>query len=440
LTSDVAVNVEHVYDARTDGSDPLTTPAEGAPSFDERLATVAAQLNIVNSRLVDLTVELLRSEGWRQGGKRTPAAFLVWKLGLSSQRAEQIVATARRRAEFPIIGGMFDRGEVSFEQANAAFKAPAWADADIAHFVSIATVPKIEKAIRSNRFEGDPDEPAPAPAEPSDRLSFGARANGRWTISGNLGIEDGRLIEAALTERKDARFAGGDEDATWSDALTDVARSSLDQVESDSRRDHYRTWLHLDVTDGETTTTDGWRIPMAVRDRLVCDGVVQPVWERDGVPFSVGRAQRVVPERTRRIIERRDRGCRVPGCTADRFVEIHHIVHWLAGGPTDTWNLISLCPRHHKMHHRGELGISGNADLFDGVEFTDSTGARIPGSGLAAPPPDVELPTPAMAYVPPLNGRFDWNWIGLGWIHPNAVRERREQAGLPYGNAPPHAA
>ena len=38
------------------------------------------------------------------------------------------------------------------------------------------------------------------------------------------------------------------------------------------------------------------------------------VVERDGVPFSVGRTRRVVPERTRRVIERRDRGCRVPGC------------------------------------------------------------------------------------------------------------------------------
>jgi hypothetical protein len=30
-------------------------------------------------------------------------------------------------------------------------------------------------------------------------------------------------------------------------------------------------------------------------------------------------------------------------------------------------------------------------------------------------------------YVNPLAGRFDWNWIGLGWIHPNAMRKRRER-------------
>ncbi|MEJ7720786.1 MAG: HNH endonuclease [Ilumatobacteraceae bacterium] len=36
-------------------------------------------------------------------------------------------------------------------------------------------------------------------------------------------------------------------------------------------------------------------------------------------------------------------------------------------GPTDTWNLICLCPHHHRLHHRGKLGITGNADLTLGT-------------------------------------------------------------------------
>ena len=166
---------------------------------------------------------------------------------------------------------------------------------------------------------------------------------------------------------------------------------------------------------------------MAVRDRVTCDGVIQPVWEREGVPFSVGRAQHVVPDRTRRIVERRDRGCRVPGCDHARFVEIHHIIHWNTGGPTDTWNLVSLCPRHHKLHHQGLLGISGDADTFDTLVFTDAHGTPIPGSGTPIQPTGPP-PSPEVAYRPPLAGRFDWNWIGLGWIHPNAQRKRIEQA------------
>ena len=60
--------------------------------------------------------------------------------------------------------------------------------------------------------------------------------------------------------------------------------------------------------------------------------------------MSVGRTQRIVPERTRRLILRRDGGCRVPGCGHDRIVQIHHIIHWLDSGPTDTSNLIHSKP------------------------------------------------------------------------------------------------
>jgi hypothetical protein len=360
------------------------------------------------------------------GGKRTPSAFLQWKLGLSKSRADDIVDAARRRDDFPALMSVFRRGELSLEQVVAAVAAPTWADELIVDFVRISTVGKIRRAMRSNMFEPDPDAPAPEPAPVRDRLSFGATRDGRWRISGELGIDDGRRIEAALSERRDAIFTAGDEDVTWPEAFVECMERSLDAVESGSRRDRYRTWLHIDVTDGEATTTDGWRIPMAVRDRILCDGVVQPVWHRDGVPFSVGRAQHVVPDRTRRIVERRDRGCRVPGCDG-RFVEIHHIVHWNDGGRTDTRNLISVCPKHHKLHHQGRLGIPGNADLFDGLMFTDEHGDPIPGSGAPALPTRPP-PPPAVTYAAPLAGRFDWNWIGLGWVHPNARRKRIEMA------------
>ena len=432
MSCGVVHDIEHAYDTRmadhmgpTGANDVCDeTVIEAA---NERLGVIAGHLNALNAALVDATVELLSTGAWQQGGKRTPSSFLQWKLGLSKHRADDIVAVAQRRDEFPVLMGGFARGEFALEQIAAAIEAPAWADQLVYDFVKISTVGKIRRAMRSNLFEPDPDEPAAEPSAARDRLSFGATANGRWRINGELGIDDGRRIEAALNERRDAMFTAGHEDVTWPEVLVDCMERSLDAVESPGRRDRFRTWLHLDVTAGEATTTDGWRIPMAARDRILCDGVVQPVWESEGVPFSVGRAQHIVPDRTRRIVERRDRGCRVPGCAADRFVEIHHIIHWQHGGRTDPWNLVCLCPRHHKLHHLGQLGISGNADEFDGLVFTDQHGLRVAGSGTATQPTGPP-PSPKVAYEPPLAGRFDWNWIGLGWIHPNAQRKRIDQA------------
>ena len=351
---------------------------------------------------------------------------MAWKAGISPERANDIVRIAQRRAGFPTLIELFDHGQLSIEQVAVAVKAPVWAEADIVDFARLATVTQLKRKIRDSEFAGDPDQPAPPPVEPKDRVSFGATGNGRWRLNANLDIAAGSRIEAALTEANDSLFEQHDQPATWPEALVEMSERSLDTVTSDSRRDRYRTWLHLDVTTGAATTTDGWRIPIAVRDHLLCDGVVQPVWEQDGVPFSVGRTQRVVPERTRRAVMRRDRGCRVPGCTHDRIIEIHHIIHWTKDGPTDTWNLVALCPHHHRLHHQGQLGITGNADVDNGLVFTDTDSNPIEPTGTptvpTAPPPQPDTP-----YRQPYGGRLDYHWIGLGWVHPNEPEHRRQQ-------------
>ena len=83
----------------------------------------------------------------------------------------------------------------------------------------------------------------------------------------------------------------------------------------------------------------GYRLPAWLRDLICCDTIVSTVNESGGLPVSVGRTQRTVPERTRRLVILRDRGCRVPGCTADQFLHVHHVIHWDpddGAGPTDT--------------------------------------------------------------------------------------------------------
>ena len=114
--------------------------------------------------------------------------------------------------------------------------------------------------------------------------------------------------KSALVESKDRLFDDGDPDATWVDAFVDIAERSLDAVPSRDRRDRYRTWFHHDTRTGAMTTTDGWRIPQNLARLCTCDGMAAVVHEHDGLPFSVGRSQYIVPDRTRRIVERRDRG------------------------------------------------------------------------------------------------------------------------------------
>ena len=78
------------------------------------------------------------------------------------------------------------------------------------------------------------------------------------------------------------------------------------------------------------------------------------------------------------------------------------------------------------MHHQGLLGITGNADEPDGVVFSDARGSPIAQSCLPAPPG--QLPGCDRPYEAPPAGRMNYDWVGLGWSHPNALAKRREQA------------
>ena len=227
------------------------------------------------------------------------------------------------------------------------------------------------------------------------------------------------IIEAAINEARDALFQRGVTDVTDIDALVEMAQRSLATVESPARRDRFRTNIHL-RTDGTACDAHGWNLPDAIRQYITCDGLLSPVFVDGSIPISVGRTQRMIPQRTRLLVLLRDQGCTVPGCNEAHFLEVHHIVHWENGGPTDTWNLITLCSRHHRMHHRGELGITGNADTLGRVKYTNRHGRPLGSTGAEPKPPGAAPPTPDGVYEHPLGERLDERWLYFN-PHPNTA-------------------
>jgi hypothetical protein len=70
--------------------------------------------------------------------------------------------------------------------------------------------------------------------------------------------------------------------------------------------------------------------------------------------LDLGRTSRTVSTAQRRAVVVRDRHCRYPGCRAPaRWCDVHHLVEWERGGPTDLVNLALLCRRHHVAVHEG---------------------------------------------------------------------------------------
>ena len=404
-----------------DGAQAVMELSEGE-RLEAELAVVCGALNQVSARLVALTARAIESEGWAGAGIRSVEHWLVLRAGLSPGRARQVVVMARRVGVLPVVMGQFAAGRLSVDQvAVVARHAPSQVEASVAELAVSASVPQLGRVL--SRYAFDPptgDDPDPEPAADADatsaerlvpgavqvepalaevgrageraELSMGTREGGRFELRFSAPADVGALVEAAVSEARDALFAAGTPEVTWADALVQVCARSLGSVVSRSRQESFRVYVHLDVEGGWLSGRA--RLPGHLVDKLTCAGTVQPVWQQGGVPVSVGRALRIVPERTRRLVLDRDRGCRFPGCVARSHLEVHHVVHWAEGGRTDLANLAGLCPFHHDAHHRGEFSIGGDANTCGGLVFLARGGFPIGPGPIYAPTPLPDRPAP----------------------------------------------
>jgi hypothetical protein len=102
----------------------------------------------------------------------------------------------------------------------------------------------------------------------------------------------------------------------------------------------------------------------ATARRLACDAAIIPVvLGSTSEPLDIGRLTRVVPTGLRRAIILRDGRCRFPGCDRPpRWCDVHHLVAWADGGPTNLTNCALLCGFHHALVHEGRWTVQLDAD------------------------------------------------------------------------------
>ncbi|CAN5675342.1 hypothetical protein BH24ACT5_BH24ACT5_10430 [soil metagenome] len=130
----------------------------------------------------------------------------------------------------------------------------------------------------------------------------------QWRLSGMFDADHGAVLDAALAEMFDRLRQAGDRDVTKTDAPVAMANASLDAAPS-PRRERFRINLFLDPTVSlRASWIDGYPIPDAIAALLTCDGTFIPTFIENALATSVGRATRVIPERTRRVVLRRDGG------------------------------------------------------------------------------------------------------------------------------------
>ncbi len=303
---------------------------------------------------------------WADGAQATDE-WLVGNLKIHSRTARRWTRLARKLRDYPETRRKLASGDLNLDQLHelmkylepddeAAVVAAAVHDTadDLAEAArSLRTVSRERvKQTRSERwYEGFFDH---------DEM--------KYSFSGEIPSQDGLIVDKAIQLLAwNAPEEPGYElprhpEHRMADALVEMASNAL---ANHSNTDVATVVIHADaeklVSPGAVGSAEfACEVPMEAIRRMCCDGRVQLVTrDEDGV-LGVGRVQRTIPPWLRRLARERDGGCRFPGCGRTYWTQIHHIIHWARGGPTDLDNLITLCGHHHRLLHEDGWRINGD--------------------------------------------------------------------------------
>ena len=314
---------------------------------------------------------------------------------LAAAGPSEVVRLAEARATHPAVMSTFAAGALSVDQAAIATRRLPTSTTSSPSWPPSATVAQLRTMVRAAR-PAPPHRPRPmTPGRVVDRLVRRRRPlpparRARRRPRSHRRRRPHRSPRRPVPGRSTATCHGPTPSSRWPNAPSTRAPAE--------RRERFRVNWFIDPIDPVPAQwTDGIAVPDWLRHLLSCDGTVAPTFTDGARPVSVGRTQHQSPTApaassctaTRSVGSRgapRPAGCRsTTSCTAK------------TAAPTDTSNLIALCPADHRLHHRRLLGITGNADHPDGLTFTDAHGRVIDPAAHptkpTGPPPE---PRPAL--------------------------------------------
>jgi hypothetical protein len=346
---------------------------EEIAAMGDAIAETAAIIDVATHRFLMQLRECDRVDGWHRAGALSCAHWLSWRVGMDLGAAREKVRVARKLVELPLIDAALARGEVSYSKVRAMTRvATASNEEDLLTMARSSTGAQLEKICRLKR--GLDRSAVDRAAEEEGRRYVVERATDDGMVSIQLKLHP---EEAARVMRALEVCA---EDGSLADGAVAMAEAALAGGGEGAVRPPVEVVVHVsaDTLEGETALGDG--ISAEECRRLLCDcGVVPMLEDERGKTIDVGRKTRAIPSALRRALAARDGGCRFPGCTNRRFVDGHHIRHWVDGGETSLDNTVLLCRRHHGYLHEAGFTVER---VDDGMVFRDGEGTVVPRQGV----------------------------------------------------------
>jgi Domain of unknown function (DUF222) len=341
-------------------------------------------------------------QGWKAWHFNNCAEWLNFKCGISAGTAREKVRVAKALFDLPRCSESFAAGKLSYSKARALTRvANHRTEPELLDFALLGTASQVDEHCRQLR--NAQRRISTVDANRSHQARYLTRAiheDGSLTISVQLPKEAGDLVMKAIDVAVASVTGGEQEGVQYSDEVEDtffqkqadamvlVARGFLagGGDKKSSTADHYQVMVHVDesalINESASEYNDrGGKsdLPIESVRRIVCDASIVPIGKvKNGDPLNVGRKHRVVSPPMKRALISRDKCCCYPGCTNDKWLDAHHVMHWVDGGETNMSNILLLCGKHHRLLHEGGYTIRKN---FEGNwSFRTGKGKIIPDS------------------------------------------------------------
>jgi hypothetical protein len=389
---------------------PLPVSVDEDEMLGQEITLLAGQINAFNHRLLKLIAEFDRRKAWSGGGTvRSCAHWLNWKCGIALGAAREKVRVAQCLENLPQIDASFAAGAISYSKVRAMTRVATPENEDfLLQIAQYGTASHVEKVVGKYKSVQARDEDADEREQDNERkLVYYQDQGGMWVIHARLPPEAGSLVVKAIEavanpvqEEKQRELKNREKDVsaeTFSEAVAREAPNQYREILEHTRADalvqmaehvvasadgipqlrglkgseRCQIMLHVDINTLRQHGGAGclahphcdlddkhWVSPQTAK-RLSCDASLITVLEDEqGRVLNIGRKSRTVPAHIGRALSLRDKTCRFPGCCESKYIDAHHIQHWVDGGGTSLDNLVTLCRYHHRQLHKGSYRIS----------------------------------------------------------------------------------
>lgn len=308
-------------------------------------------------------------QSWMDDGARNLTDWVSAKLRARHVTAARLVRVSRRIGDLPRLTEAFAAGQLSLDQVDAISRiATAETEEVLIENAAGMTSAALDRLVRRQRG---------VTAEEAETVWERRRLVREWNLDeselkfhGRLPGDQGRILDQAIDSRVDEMGPNPESnffdpvETRSADALTELAATNGDAGSTPTQLNVFADLEALTTHDQGNAYLDN-TAPMSneTAQRLACDATVETII-RDGERIvGIGRRSRRVPGWLRRLVYERDGNqCRRPGCSNTRWLQVHHIVPWAQGGPTDLDNLILLSGHHHRFVHERRWHITGPPD------------------------------------------------------------------------------